>query len=388
MENILTYGVTEYIQEMALPVIFFIISLSISASLIPVIIKTSIKHGWVDMPNHRKIHKTPIPRFGGIAIFSGFFFPVFVYSLVWNHSLLPYLTAISFIFFMGISDDNKDLPATLKFALQIVITTGVAAYGIRIESLHGILNIYTLPVPVQYLLTIIIITGLINAYNLIDGIDGLAGGLTLINSIIFGILFISKHNLPLALLSFSLGGAALGFLFFNFKKAKIFMGDGGSLTIGITLALLGIAYFRLPETENSAMNLNLHLLVYASMLLPVYDTLRVFMERISRGISPFTAEKNHIHHLLLKTGFDQVKTVTLIYGYNFSLIILSLLLKGHWLKYGAFYLFFTAVLLSELITLKMLVQSIFRKRTIKSDLNKIINRNYLLERNIINGYEK
>ncbi len=362
----------------------FIISLIISALLIPLIIRISNKKGWLDMPNERKVHSTPIPRLGGVAIFIAIIVTSLIISFfLKSTSLGLLLTGITVIFAMGIVDDRLELSPKIKFIIQIAVAATVAMTGVRIQSLHGLLGINDIPIAVQYLLTIIVMVGLINAYNLIDGVDGLAGGLTFINSLVFAILFLLEKQYTYALFSIILAGSILGFLFFNFRKAKIFMGDGGSLVMGFAMAFLSIVYYNIPLQSSENIHLNYYSIVYASMLIPTYDTLRVFAERILNGKSPFIADKNHIHHLLLKTGFNSVKVDITLYSANILLLIIAFNMKGIFLEFSYIYLFIIAGFSSELITFRMWIMNLVVKKYIKKQFIGYKNRNYIMYKHLI-----
>lgn len=362
----------------------FVASMIIAALLIPVIIRVSLRKGWIDMPNHRKVHSAPIPRLGGVAIYLA----LIVVSLVISFSLKStelgvLLAGLTAIFGMGIVDDRMELSAKLKFVIQIAVAVAISAMGIRIHSLHGLLGINQLPVVVQYLLTTIVMVGLINAYNLIDGVDGLAGGLAFINSLVFALLFMREGQFAYALFSFALAGSILGFLFFNFRNAKIFMGDGGSLLIGFSMAFLGVVYYNIPLQSMSYNHLNYYTMVFASMLIPAYDTMRVFAERMMGGKSPFVADTNHIHHLLLKTGFNSVKVDATLYGANILLLVIAFYMKGVVLKFSLVYLFIVAGFSSELITLRMWVLNLLEKKELESRMVNYKNRNYIMYKHLI-----
>ena len=362
----------------------FVVSMIIAVLLIPVIIKVSRRKGWLDMPNQRKVHSIPIPRLGGVAIFTAIITVSLTISILLKSSELGVLLAgLTIIFGLGIVDDRVELSAKLKFLFQIGVAVAVSAMGIRIQSLHGLMGVNQLPVVLQYLLTTIVIVGLINAYNLIDGVDGLAGGLAFINSLVFALLFLQEGQLIYTLFSFTLAGAILGFLFFNFRKAKIFMGDGGSLLIGFSMAFLGIVYYNIPLQSMSNNHLNYYAMVFASMLIPAYDTLRVFAERILSGKSPFMADANHVHHLLLKMGFNSVKVDATLYGTNILLIIIAFYLKGVVLEFSLVYLFIVAGLSSELITLRMWMINLFARKELENKLIIIKKRNNIMYKHLI-----
>ena len=331
-----------------------VISFILSILIIPIIIKIAKKKNLVDMPNHRTSHSTPTPTFGGIGIFISFLVVVFAFIPVIGVAQIQFLLATLIILFItGVRDDLKEIKASTKFTIQFIAAFFLAHSGIRIESLCGILGIYTIPVSIQYIITIIVITGTTNAVNLIDGIDGLAGGIGFINACIFGVLFSLRGEYVFGIISLSLAGAILGFLKYNFNPAKIFMGDTGSLIIGFLLSIIGIKYLQNSYVENP----NKLILVFGILILPIFDTLRVFAIRLSKKKSPFSADKNHIHHLLIKTGYDHKISAIVMYTANLIIIACSFLL--YYLKIqiniSIVLIFSLTVALSELLTLKRML---------------------------------
>lgn len=360
----------------------FLIALIIAVTLIPNIIKYALKYNLVDIPDERKVHQIPTPRFGGLAIFFGTFLLTAIVATSFNNTLMLQLLALLFlVFILGITDDKASLKANFKFGVQIFIATAMTALGFRIESLHGLMGIGALPLAVQYPLSILIIVGLTNAFNLIDGIDGLAGGLALINSLIFAYLFYTLGRPLFALFSISLAGATFGFLLFNFKNAKIFMGDGGSLFIGFSMAILGIAFLKYMPQAPALTEMRNVSLVFSLMLVPVYDTVRVFAERIFQGKSPFHPDKTHIHHLLLKSGFNPTKAVFILYFTNLLLAYTAVHLEGMMLVYSFIILSLMSGLLSEWLNLKIWLMSEKKKESIKKQLLDISKTNQLFIRN-------
>ena len=201
--------------------------------------------------------------------------------------------------------------------------------NIRIESMHNIFGINELDLWQSYIISIFTYIVIVNAYNLIDGLDGLAGGIGFISSVSFGLLFAFSDNIPLALLSFVLSGALLGFLIFNFSPARIFMGDSGSLTIGAIISVLvfnaiNIPHSKLPELIQ---DVNLPILVISILVYPLADTIRAFTLRAFKGTSPFTADKNHIHHKFIGIGFNHAKTVITLYIYNLVIIAFAVFIR-------------------------------------------------------------
>jgi UDP-GlcNAc:undecaprenyl-phosphate GlcNAc-1-phosphate transferase len=360
----------------------FITAFIITLLIIPIIIRLSKKYQLVDKPDHRKVHKDPIPTLGGIGFFSGFIFIAFSWML-WGGQLADFilLSGLIVLFTMGIFDDMLDLRASLKFLIQITVALIISYYGFKIESLHGLFGIYEMPVWAQYTFSVFLITGLINAFNLIDGIDGLAGGLAFINSVVLGIILYHQDNILYATLAFTFAGALLGFLKFNFNPAKIFMGDTGSLVIGFLMAVLGIVVIRGGSAENitGSGTGSLTIVVVGILLLPVYDTLRVFTERILKKSSPFKPDRTHVHHLLIETGARHKKASLILYVANLTIIIMSYLLREANPSFSILLLFVLAAIMSESINLKRWLMELALGKKAKEETSKIVEENRFLE---------
>jgi len=274
---------------------------------IPPIINLIKRYKLYDMPNSRKEHTMPIPTLGGIAIAAG----MIISLLLWfpfsgEIGQIAFFFSIAALFGLGIMDDLKDLAAKYKFVVQIGLASIIALSGIRITSFDGLFGITVLPVTAQYTFTILSIVGITNAFNLIDGIDGLAGGLAFMSLITLGLFLTISGDANTALVAFALAGGVLAFLYFNFNPAKIFMGDTGSLILGFIIAVLCIRLLQVNVFAPNAALTHAPMFVLGIVMIPVFDTLRVFSMRTWRGQSPFIADKTHIHHLLTNSGFSHV----------------------------------------------------------------------------------
>lgn len=315
--------------------LIYLTSLLVVAFAIPPIITVSLRKRLFDDPNEsRKIHKRIIPNFGGVAIFTGFLFSC---SIFIPSQILPegnVLMAGGLVLFMiGLKDDIIGLGPGIKFVAQFMSAFIVSVVAnIRISDLHGIFGIYDIPYYASIALTVFFIVGIVNAFNLIDGIDGLAGSIGVIFSVVFGVLFYKSGDLGWAYLATSLAGALLGFLFFNVTPARIFMGDSGSLLLGFIAAVLSIKFINVSLSENvmaGPFQITSGIgLVSAILIIPVFDTLRVFTLRILRGTSPFTADSNHIHHRLLSLGLSHVQATLVLASVNVVFIIAALSLQN------------------------------------------------------------
>jgi UDP-GlcNAc:undecaprenyl-phosphate/decaprenyl-phosphate GlcNAc-1-phosphate transferase len=280
---------------------------------IPPIILLIKKYKLFDMPNARKEHSAPIPTMGGIAIFSG----MVASLLIWfpfsnNLAQICFFFSILVLFGLGIMDDLRDLSARYKFIIQIGLAALIAIAGIRITSFNGLFGINELSISAQYTMTILAIVGITNAFNLIDGIDGLAGGLGFMSLITLGLFLTMGKDANTALIAFALAGGMLAFLYYNFNPARIFMGDTGSLLLGFVVAVLCIRFIQVNNANPSAIIGYAPVFTLGLVMIPVFDTLRVFGTRIWRGRSPFIADRTHIHHLLTNNGISHSLATRLI----------------------------------------------------------------------------
>jgi len=367
----------------------FFVGFLITLVLIPVIIRLSKKYKLMDDPTldkeKRKMHKDPIPTLGGVGIFIGFIISTAGWMIFYgNITILFVAVSLIILFITGIIDDLKDLRASLKFLIQIGTALMVAYFGIKIESLNGIFGIYEIPVFFQYAFSVFLIVGLTNAFNLIDGIDGLAGGLAFINCMVLGIILIAKcHDLVFSLIAFGFAGSLLGFLKHNFNPAKIFMGDTGSLIIGFLMAVLGIVviqgFFQNAPLGQDEMS-GLTIIVVGILLLPVYDTLRVFAERILKKSSPFKPDKTHVHHLLIETGSNHEKAAIILYFANAIIILIAFLLRNVNPSFSVPFLFIIAAVLSESINLKRWLLALAKGKKAEEDSEKLLEENRYLSR--------
>lgn len=240
---------------------------------------------------------------------------------------ISFFFSIVVLFALGIMDDLKDLSARYKFLIQISLAALIALSGIRITSFDGLFGIYDLPLMAQYTFTILAIAGITNAFNLIDGIDGLAGGLGFMSLITLGMFLTMSGDANTALIAFALAGALFSFLYFNFNPAKIFMGDTGSLVLGFVIAVLCIRLIQVNVMIPNPIVLNAPVFVFGIVFIPVFDTIRVFTVRIWKGNSPFEADRTHIHHLLTNQGFSHsfaAKLICFLHGF--------ILIEVYWLR--------------------------------------------------------
>ncbi|NQU16688.1 MAG: undecaprenyl/decaprenyl-phosphate alpha-N-acetylglucosaminyl 1-phosphate transferase [Candidatus Saganbacteria bacterium] len=309
--------------------ISFAVALLITILVTPLAEKLAFKIGAVDTPNERKIHSQIIPRFGGIAIFSGFLTALLVGLLIAYYigmdfqinSIIGIVLGASLILVVGILDDIHSLKASTKFFWQIIAALIVYSFGVEISFLTNPFNgLVAMPAYVSVPLTIFWIVGITNAINLIDGLDGLAAGVTAISAGTFFFVALTTYSYGAALIMLVLAAAALGFLKYNFFPAKIFLGDSGSLLLGFILATASI-------TGVFKTTLVVALIIPLLILgVPIFDTLFAIGRRMKEGNPVFRADKKHIHHMLMRAGFSQREAVLSIYIVCFILSFTALMM--------------------------------------------------------------
>lgn len=298
----------------------FVIAMSVAMLLVPLLARGAERFHVLDLPSPRKVHTTPVPRIGGIAMVVGTALPLVVW-LRFTPALEAFLLAAAVLLVFGIWDDRVDLDYRVKLLGQVIAIGIVMFYGdVRVESLTlGARD----PIPewISLPLTFLFLLGVTNAINLADGLDGLAGGTALMCSCAIALLAYSGDDLLVATMAVGIVGAILGFLRYNTYPARIFMGDGGSQFLG-----LGIGVLAVMATQNPAVPFSAALPILL-LGLPILDTLMVMTQRIADGRSPFAADRNHVHHKLLELGFDHHEAVVAIYLLQGVLFLLAYFLR-------------------------------------------------------------
>ena len=297
----------------------------------PAVIKVAYLRKLVDAPGDaRKLHTRHIPTIGGILIFAGTLFSYLLWYPIIDKSDFKYVAAsMLIVFFIGLKDDLVGTAPVKKLAGHLVVAfILVIMADIRITSMHGLMGIYQLPDYASIMLSIFTYTVIVNAFNLIDGIDGLAAGVGAITCAAYGTWFYLAGSPENAVLGFALSGALIGFLVFNFEPAKIFMGDSGSLVIGLIVSVLAIKLieYKTDLLPPELLLISKPLFAMSAIVYPMVDTLRVFIIRAFAGRSPFSADRNHLHHKLLDLGMSHRGAVIVIYSYTIMIISQATLL--------------------------------------------------------------
>lgn len=297
--------------------IAFLVSNTVVLWSTPVVRNIGLKSGYVDRPNDRKVHERPMVRLGGVAIFSGTLAALLIVWWLGGFGLLPpqkeweiwgvTLGGLAF-FLIGLADDLFHLSPFSRLLAQTCIATLAWGMGVRIDFLSlpfdGLVHIGWLSLPI----TVVWLVGMANAINWIDGVDGLAAGVSGIAAVVMLVVTLFMHQSAAALIAAALAGGALGFLRYNFNPAQIFMGDGGAYFMGFTLAGVGVIGL-VKTTAVTAV-----LLPYLILAVPILDMSAVILSRLSKGRSPFKADKSHLHHRLLDAGLSQRLSVLFIYA--------------------------------------------------------------------------
>ncbi len=285
----------------------FLTALFITMVLIPLLVKASVPLKLIDLPDERKIHLDGIPRVGGIAMVLGLFVTVLVWSQI-DKFVISYLFGVGILLIFGAADDRFDLDYRIKlFGQFLAVLMPVTYGGVSLTHLPFFSLEFVLPDILAIPLTVFVLLGITNAINLSDGLDGLAGGITLLALGLIAVLAYIAEGTTLLLLCLCTIGCVLGFLRFNTYPARIFMGDSGSQFLGFSA---GIFVLQVSQPVNTALSPALPLLILG---LPVLDMLSVIMLRIREGVSPFKADKKHLHHRLLSLGIAHREVVIIVY---------------------------------------------------------------------------
>ena len=322
------YGIPQFYVKLGLGILC---SFLLTFYTIPTVVKISRRKNLMDEPGSRSSHLRKIPNLGGISMFYSLAVcaSIFAFELFDLYKFL--FASLVILLYIGVMDDIVVMRAYKKLFAQIVVTSlMVIGSDVRIRSFFGLFGVYELNYFFSVAISIFTFIVLINAFNLIDGIDGLAGGYSILCSAMFGISYyrLGEYNYPLVVLSGVIIGCVIGFLYFNlsnYRNNKIFMGDTGSMILGFLLAFTAICFIdifidkELPEVPRYYLQ-SAPAIAMAILILPIIDTLNVFIIRICNGKSPFVADKNHIHHSLLKLGLTHRRSTTYILMYYLFIV--------------------------------------------------------------------
>lgn len=326
----------------------FVLCVFLAGIVIPQILLIAFRRKLFDVPDERKIHQGAVPRLGGIAFKPVIFFSVFLLlgidMMVGHTEVLSEIgkdaqplffgfCSIIVLYLVGIADDLIGVKYRAKFFVQVLCGVMLIAGGVYLDDLNGILGIHELPTWIGYLLTVLATVFIINAINLIDGIDGLASGLCSIACLFYGVIFFLFEKYIYSMLAFATLGVLMPFFYYNvFGKVehhkKIFMGDTGSLTIGMMLCFLSIRLVQCGADEGGKI-LNPMILAFSPLIIPCFDVVRVYLHRVRNGKNPFLPDKNHIHHKLIAIGMKQRTVMILIIAVSLLFTLGNILLSKY-----------------------------------------------------------
>lgn len=299
----------------------FLIAMVITTLVHPYIVKMAKSRNLVDVPDARKLQREPIPVMGGLAVFFGIVMGAGATSTFFNtYALFTCIITLTMMMYVGMLDDMIGLSPVLRLVLELAMVAFIVKMDqTSINDFHGLFGIGKLPVYLSLPLCAVSCCGIINAINMIDGVDGLSSGYCVFASLCFGLVFCSSYDGTMAIMASLSAGALIPFFFHNVfgLKSKMFIGDAGTLMMGMLMSI-----FCMRMIDNTSMVQEHHpkmgVIAFCLSVLsvPVFDTLRVMTARICRGISPFHADKSHLHHLFIEVGFSHIGTTVSIISIN------------------------------------------------------------------------
>lgn len=297
--------------------------------LTPLVIGFFKKKNIMDIPGGRKIHTDNTPSMGGIAIFLGVILAILIWMPLRGLGTFKFFFgAIAIMFVVGLRDDLVPVRPSVKLAAQLLSSCMVIfLMDVRLRALYDIFTISEIPYVLSVLITVFTFIVITNSYNLIDGLDGLASSIGIIAFFVFGIFFFLVGQIYFAMICFGFIGALIAFLNFNWEPSRIFMGDTGALLIGFVLSVVSIKFidfnYFLPEDTPFKLNSSVGVAV-AIIIIPLFDTLRVFISRALKKRSPFSPDKTHIHHMLMRLGYSHSQTTLIMIVLNLVIIGIAL----------------------------------------------------------------
>jgi UDP-GlcNAc:undecaprenyl-phosphate/decaprenyl-phosphate GlcNAc-1-phosphate transferase len=352
-----------------------LMSFVISYIAIPLVHYTAWVNGLFAGLNGRTSHTHPIPLFGGVAIFVAFILSIITLGASFFDARFVYaLAGMMIMFIAGIKDDLTISKPKKKLMGQLLAIFYISVFAdIRITNLHDFLNIGDIPYALSIPLTIFVMIVITNGFNLIDGIDGLASGIGILISVILGIWFYITGNVLYTIMCSALAGGSIAFFYFNVfsNKRKLFLGDGGSLIIGLILGMMVVRFIQLePEASGVAVVGSTPAFAIGLFVIPLFDTLRVFTIRIAQGKSPFLADRQHIHHYLIDLGFNHFQSTAILLSVNLATVIFCYLFQDIGTFYMTCLLLGFSILFSQMLVIKV------RKKMKKENVKR---RTYILE---------
>ncbi|HNX87565.1 MAG TPA: MraY family glycosyltransferase [Paludibacteraceae bacterium] len=316
------------------PYFVSIISFTIGYLFMPLVIEVARKYNFVVSPNKRTSHNGDIPNIGGINIFVSFLFTVFLFSYNVFSEIQFSILGLFIILIVGFIDDLIDIKASWKLIGELIAAFFLIILAdLRISNFHGFLGIYELPLFFSYVISFFVFIVIVNSLNLIDGVDGLASGLGILYSLFFAVYFLLSGHFELSVSSFAMFGSLVVFFYYNVfsNKRKIFMGDSGSLLLGYMINLFVFSFLEMNAKHDVPPQLFIKAapaVAISLLIVPLFDTVRVMVTRVKKGYSPFRADKNHVHHLLLSLGLKHKDVSFVLMGITIGFIIVGLIFRN------------------------------------------------------------
>lgn len=292
----------------------------------PYILKVAITKNIVDNPDARKLQRVPVPVLGGLNVVFGVLTGVMAFNLFGNfYDLFPVFASIIIILIIGLMDDMISLTPRVRFVVEIILVLFlIFTTGYQINDFHGLWGLQEVPLYLSVPLTVVASVGIINAINLIDGVDGYSSGYSIVSCALFGTMFYALDNIRMVTLAAIVATSLIPFFFHNVfgKHSKMFIGDAGTLSLGIVFSMFVATILSVsPGGKPVDPNMGLVPFTLAVLCVPVFDTLRVMSARIYRGKSPFHPDKTHLHHLFIELGFSHIGTTISIITANLLVVL-------------------------------------------------------------------
>ena len=305
----------------------FMVSIAVSVLVYPAALGYAKRHNIVDNPNARKLQRVPVPVFGGVVVYSGILAGGLALSaFMWNWVMVYGIIGMTIMLLIGVWDDQKDISALLRLFVEIALVSGfIALTGVYIDDLHGLWGIDKLDDWIAIPFSVFVGVSIINAVNLIDGVDGYSSGYGMMACMFFGLCYWTVWSATMTCLTMIVIGALLPFFMHNVfgQRSRMFIGDGGTLMLGMFMTVC--TFYALSSTQpcDKLDEKGLSLIAYALAVLsiPLFDTLRVFTMRILRGKSPFRPDKTHLHHLFIDMGFSHLGAALSILSVNIMVVL-------------------------------------------------------------------
>lgn len=318
-------------KYLLITILAFLVAMLVSVLVYPLALSYAKRHNIVDNPNARKLQRVPVPVLGGVVVYTGILAGSLVLFMFMKERLLSWgLLGMTVMLIIGLIDDRKNLSATLRFVVEILMVSGfIAMTGVYLDDFHGLWGFHELSPWFGIPLSVFAGVGVINAVNLIDGVDGYSSGYSMLACVCFALVFHSVWGLTMVCVAVVVAGALLPFFMHNVfgVRSKMFIGDGGTLMLGMLMVVFLFCAISSKTKCNKLEDINISLpaLCIAVFSIPVFDTLRVMLMRIWRGKSPFRPDKTHLHHLYIDMGFSHLGAALAILMVNMLIVVLWLL---------------------------------------------------------------